>query len=201
MAKKLTKLDDVLGDEIPKLFKITKASITDDFCNYSFEITDGIGIGDTHSVKGKGIIHDDLREAFNQLNVHLGVIDDAFENEEFSTTRDLINKETTSLYHVTGLDIKGTEGNESIIITGTKYVNSIASRNDIKTSKVSLMDLSAYKNIEELREDVENVRSEVELYKAGKCIVLDDEPISDPNQISIEFNGPSDSDFENAKQD
>ena len=81
MAKKLTKLDDVLGDEIPKLFKITKASITDDFCNYSFEITDGIGIGDTHSVKGKGIIHDDLRAAFNQLNVHLGVIDDAFENE------------------------------------------------------------------------------------------------------------------------
>lgn len=51
-----------------KLFEITSASITDDLCNCSFEITDGIGLGDTHNVKGKGIIEN--KEEKSYLSLH-----------------------------------------------------------------------------------------------------------------------------------
>ena len=69
MAKKnKTVLEVVLKEEKP--FIISSAKIKDDYCEYSYEIKKGIGYGDTHSVKGKGIINDDLRKAMNKLNVH-----------------------------------------------------------------------------------------------------------------------------------
>jgi len=39
-----------------KAFEIMAASIKDDFCNYTYEIKQGVGAGDTHQVKGKGIV-------------------------------------------------------------------------------------------------------------------------------------------------
>jgi len=66
--------------ETPKTkeFEITSAQIKDDFCNYSFEVLKGNGLGDTHNVKGKGIVDVDMHKAFNRFNVHPAFIDDIF---------------------------------------------------------------------------------------------------------------------------
>lgn len=52
----MKKAAEFLGNILVKEFVIKEASIKDDFCNYTFEVASGVGIGDTHNVKGKGII-------------------------------------------------------------------------------------------------------------------------------------------------
>lgn len=195
MAKKAKQEE---APEEVKLFEITSASITDDLCNYSFEITDGIGLGDTHNVKGKGIIDDDLRNAFVTLNAHLAVIDDVFTHSD--TDVDDINKmhgsELSQLYHVTGLKVKGSSQDESVILIGTKHVNSVGGRLDLITPKVPLNEFSSYRWAKELKKAVDAVRMEVELYKGGKCTALDalDSP-TDEKQNTIDFS----EEFETAK--
>ena len=51
-------------------YAITSASIKDDLCNYTFEISAGVGSGDVHNVKGQGLIEEDMREAFGQWTAH-----------------------------------------------------------------------------------------------------------------------------------
>jgi hypothetical protein len=203
MAKKKPKEDDVQKEVKP--FKITSASIVDDMCNYSFEITDGVGLGDTHSVKGKGIIYSDLSDAFRQLNAHLAVIDDVFFNTDTKVVSPKLmeNDVFTALYNVSAFQIKGSDEDESVILIGTKHVNSITSRNDIKTSKISLGEFSAYKHAKELKEAIENCRQEVELYKEGKCTALEPIEPEDTKQTKIEFTAEvgsdGDEEFKSAK--
>ena len=63
-------------DTLP--FKINQATVKDGFCHYQYTILHGVGAGDTHSVKGSGIVDKSLYEAFAALRVHLAIIDDAF---------------------------------------------------------------------------------------------------------------------------
>jgi hypothetical protein len=77
------KLKKLVADETAqaeRAVEITSAAIKDDFCNYSYEVVQGIGSGDTHSVKGSGIIEDDLRNAFAKLNVHLAIMDNVYKH-------------------------------------------------------------------------------------------------------------------------
>ena len=169
---------------------IKEASVKDDFCNYTYEVVEGKGAGDTHAVKGSGIILNDMREAFGRLNVHLACIDDVFSHSQ--TEVDDIDKfhvhDLAHLYHVTGIKVRGGKSNESVIIVGSKYVNSSGGRIDLVTPKIPMDSLSSYKWYNELKAAVDKVREEVRLYKEGKYEAVEEEEVVDARQMKITDN-------------
>lgn len=164
-------------------YVIKEAVIKDEFCNYQFEITEGVGLGDTHNVKGSGIIEDDMRHAFGKLNVHLACIDDIFKHSkvEIADIDEFHNHELAGLYHVAGIKIRGSKENESVIILGNKYVGSAGGRIDLATPKIPLDNLSSYKWYNELKTAVDEIRNEVAQYKEGKYIAVEEEEDEKPN--------------------
>lgn len=180
-----------------KPFIITAAVIKDGFCNYSFEEKTGVNAGDSHNVKGMGIVDDDMIEAFQKLNVHLACLDDIFKHSELeiSDIDKEHNNELVALYEVTGFSIKGSEDAESIILIGSKGITASGERIEIKTPKIPLDSLSSYVWWKELKEASDECRMEVELYKGGKH--TKDEEKLDPKQMNA-FAG-SEVDFESAK--
>lgn len=164
-------------------YVIKEALIKDDFCNYQFEITEGVGIGDTHNVKGSGVIEDDMRHAFGKLNVHLACIDDVFKHSkiEIDDIDKYHNHDLAGIYHATGIKIKGSKDNESVVILGNKYVSSAGGRIDLVTPKIPLDSLSSYKWYNELKAVVDNIREEVALYKEGKYTPVEEEEEQKPN--------------------
>jgi hypothetical protein len=187
--KKLLK-KDAEGNE--RAYVIKDATIKDDFCNYGYEIKSGIGIGDTHNVKGSGIIDNDLREALGVFNVHLAAIDDAFKFSKYEIED--IDKEhvheLTGLYSVTGFKMSGTEEAESIILIGSKYV-SAGGRIKLETPKIPLDSASSYKWYNELKAAADTAREEVALYKEGKCTPPEEEETDGPlKQTTIKFAPP-----------
>lgn len=156
-------------DERPYVIK--DAILKDDYVNYSYEITAGVGFGDTHNVKGNSVCKEDLRHAFGFLDVHLACIDDVFkhngieiEDIDRHNAHDLVG-----LYRVTGFQIKGSKDNESVVLIGVKYVSSAGGHIDMKTPKIPLDNLSSYKWYNELGAAIADARREVMLYKEGKC--------------------------------
>lgn len=193
------------GLELKRPFDITAALIKDGFCNYSYEIIEGVGLGDSHAVKGSGLIEDDMRNAFAVFNVHLAVIDDVFKHSdiEFDDVNKMHAEELTGLYHVTGFKIKGSKDNESIILVGNKYVSQAGGRLELETPKIPLDSLSSYKWYNELKTAADKARLEVALYKEGKYTAVEIIEEEDLTQTSITFEhhkeGEDDmSDFEKA---
>lgn len=185
---------------------INDAVIKDHLCNYTFEITKGIGAGDKHSVKGSGVIEDDLRHAFGKFNVHLAVIDDVFKhsNIEITDIEEFETHDLTSLYVVTGFKIKGSKENESIILLGKKFVNSAGGRIELESPKIPLDNLSSYPWYQQLKEAADNARFKVALYKEGKYVPVEtdeEEDHSHPTQLRISDNiqHDNDADFEDAR--
>lgn len=184
MAKKNKKDEEVI---VQKEFIITGASINDEFCNYEFEIKNGVGIGDVHKVKGSGIVDEDLTRAFAVLNVHLASIDDVFKHSNIDVEN--IDKfhghELTADFNVTGFKVKENDENETIILIGTKRVSSAGERMAISTPKILLDSLSSYRWYNELKLAADEVRREVELYKGGKCTPVEKKEETDPAQLTI----------------
>jgi hypothetical protein len=151
-------------------YKITDAEIKDDLCNYSYEIIRGIGVGDSHSVKGSALVDQDLSKALAQFNVHLAVIDDAFKHSgiEVEDIDEEHGHDLAFLYTTTALKIRGTEDSPSIILIGHKYLSS-GGRMKIESPKISLDKGSSYKWYNELKAAADAAREEVALYKEGKC--------------------------------
>lgn len=182
----MTKKSEKNGIEklLSKDFEITSASIKDDFCNYSFLITSGVGLGDVHAVKGSGIIKDDMTKAFQKLNVHLAFIDDVFTHskKDVQNIDKFHNDELAGMYSVNGFKITGPKDDESIVLVGTKYV-SAGGQIKLETPKIPLDHMSSYKWFEELKAASDVARKEVELYKGGKCTVV--EEVEDPKQLRI----------------
>lgn len=174
--------DQIRTKELP--FTITGAKIKDDFCNYDFDITQGVGAGDSHKVNGRGIIHDDMRESVAKLNIHLALIDDAFGEREITDLNELTGDVITR-YHVTGFEFKGLAGAESVVLIGNKYVHSTRGRIELKTPPVSLEDLSGYKWHEELNKVATDARNEVAMYKEGKYTPVHDTKVKDDKQLSL----------------
>lgn len=192
------------GNEEPaileKQIEITGATIKDDFCNYSYEIRNGVGIGDTHKVTGTGIIDDDLREAFQKLNVHFACIDGVFKLKKIKDNiDDLHTHELTQDYQVTGFTIKGNAESQSIILKGTKHIDCASDRGELTLPRIPLDNLSSYPWWNELKEAADVARLEVELYKDGKNTPVEQDEKGDPNQLTI-GDGITDAEFENAKQ-
>lgn len=193
------KKEDSTPEEV-KEFEIMSAAIKDDFCNYEFKVNIGTGIGDVHKVSGKGVIDQDMTDAFRKFNVHLAAIDDVFSHSGIEVENiDLFHShELTQRYNVTGFKVKGTKDNESVILIGTKYVNSSGERMDLEAPKIPLDDLSSYKWYNELRDALNVARTEVELYKNGKCTPVEVADKEDSNQLKI-TDQIADVDFETGK--
>ena len=77
MSKAKKKLKQKLEELLKptRSFSILEATLKDEICNYIYEVTEGIGIGDQHNVKGSGIVKDTLLTAFTKFHVHLACID------------------------------------------------------------------------------------------------------------------------------
>lgn len=182
-------------------YVILNAKLKDGFCNYTYEVTKGIGAGDSHNVKGTNIFLDDMRFAFGQLNVHLAVIDEAFKNSGVEI--DDINKfhahELATRYYVDGIKIIGSKENESIILSGSKYVSTAGGRIDLVTPKIPLDTLSSYPFHVELKAAADAAREEVALYKEGKYKVAEDEGEENPKQLRIGDDVNNDDDFNQAQ--
>ena len=181
----MAKAAEFLGNLLVKEFEIKEATIKDDFCNYTFEVASGVGLGDTHNVKGKGIIKPEMRKAFAQLNVHLAMVDDIFKHSgiDFADINTMHNDPLATLYSVTGFKIKGGIENESIVLIGNKYVSSAAGRIELESPKILIESTSSYKWYNELKAAADAVRLEVEKYKNGNYIpVIVDEDEKDPKK-------------------
>ena len=153
--------------------KIKQASITDDFCNYTYEITEGVGLGDTHSVKGKGIIMDDLKNAFAKLNAHLALVDEA-DKRKAKNFEEAEAAGYVESYDVSAITIKGGEGSESISLSGTKYVHGVGGRIDMKTPQIYVGEGATYKWYNELQSAAYKVCREVIEYANGKYTRVED---------------------------
>lgn len=191
---KMKSLTEELDKE--REIEITSASLKDDFCNYSYEVTKGIGVGDTHSVKGKGIIDDDLRDAFVRLNVHLAVVDDIFKHAGVELEK--INKhredELATHYTVTGIKIKGKEENLSVELIGTKFVSSAGGDMQLASPKIPLDNSSSYKFHKDLKTAVEKVSAEVILYMGGKYTAVESPDEQLPGQTNLFADGKDETD-------
>ena len=170
------------------------ATLTDEFCNYTYEIKSGVGVGNKHKVTGKAIVHHDLTNAMMVLNRHMACIDGSYKlaGVEFTNIDQLENDLLTANYDVNGFFSKGSEDSLAVILTGTKTVAPIGQM-EIKTPKVDISQMSSYQWHNELREAIDEVKKEVRLYHEGKCVVETEE--IDPAQHEIEF------DLDSAKQD
>lgn len=148
---------------------ITGAEIKDDFCHYSYEIISGKPTGFTHSVKGKGIIDNDMKNAFSKLNVHLAVIDDVYKHSDvqIGDIDSMHSDDLALLFTVTGFKVKGGEENQSVILIGNKYL-SAGSRMKLESPKIPIDNLSSYKWYNELKSAIDKCRQEVEAYHNGK---------------------------------
>jgi len=178
-----------------RAFQITGATIKDDFCNYGIEKITGIGIGNTENVTGKaGTIKDSLRTAFSKLFVHLAIADAMFSNRGIEVERieDFEMHEFTLLYEVVSFKVTGGSENESVILTGHKYVADLGGRMELKTPKITIDNLGGYKWHKELAEAIAVAREEVALYEEGNYIpVKNEEDTPDPKQQEIGFSDES----------
>lgn len=201
-AKKGTKENPVTQEDLAAIaegpkrpYKIIQAVIKDDFCNYTYEMIEGKGPYDKHKVEGKGLIKDDMRDVFNKFRVHMAAIYGIFKLQgiEITDIDQHYQDDITHEFHVDGFKIVGSEDNESIILTGSKYIAELGSRMGIETPKIEITSLSGYKWYNELKALGDKAREEVALYKEGKYTVIeteeeddaDDKPKRKAKQLTI----------------
>lgn len=189
MKKKSSKSKHRKKKEEEKVLKplaITSAAIKDDFCNYSYDITDGIAIGSSHNVKGSGLVKKTMHEAFDMFNAHLAYIDQAFKLSgiEVKSIDKMHNHELTANYAVSEFKIIGEEDNEAVILIGTKLIDMLG-HIKITTPKVAIDKLSGYNFFKELKIAADKAREEVEAYQNGNFDIVEKPEKADPNQLTI----------------
>jgi hypothetical protein len=197
------KLDAIAKKWTDRGFSIIEAVVKDEFCNYKYEVTEGIGVGDQHTVTGTGIVEDDMMHAFAKFNVHLAVIDEVFKNSktEVEDIDMFHNHELTLLYRVNYFKIKSSKGYETIVLKGTKYVSSAGGWMELKSPEITLDNLSSYNWYNELKDAANNAREEVALYKEGKytAVEKEKEEKKQPDLFDEKNNESIESDLEGAK--
>lgn len=183
-------------------FEILGATLSDGFCNYTYKVTDGIGLGDVHSVDGKGIVKDELTNAYNRLMVHMAAVDLQFVNETWIIPEgapdkkrpvniySFVTDERTNNFRVTSFKLSGSKDDLHVTLTGTKYISIISGRNKIVTDKILLQNLSGYPWHEELKNDLEKLCYEVSEYKMGNYTPVETKEIlqkAEKKKLKIAF--------------
>ena len=183
--------------------EITAASIKDDLCNYTYDILSGIGAGDTHQVKGKGLVDDDMLNSFSKLNVHLAVIDDVFKHsrKKIESINKMHGDDLALLYTVTGFKMKGNTEDRSVILVGMKSVSTASDRIQLESPRILLGKFSSYEYHKELKIALDKAITEVELYRNGKYTAIEEPaPVDDKNQGKLELKeAGDDSEFQKGK--
>lgn len=198
-SSKNTSQDD-LTTETQKMISIVSGKINDGFCDYSYKILAGVGAGFTHgNVTGKdvGLFRPSMQEAFNKLNVHFAVIDEAFKSRgiEIKNIDKMDNHEVTAKYEVIAFKIDGEDEAQRIILTATKDIG-LFGQVKFSTPKIDMGEYGGYQFYNELQAAADEVRREVELYNNGNfdpVVAVDDE---DPDQLTLEDQKNSDEETE-----
>ena len=200
MAKKKTE-DKAPLEEGQKAIEITKAAINDGLCNYSYNVINGTGQGDTVSVKGKGIVDDDLTDAFIKMNAHLACIDGIFQHSgvELTKIKEATNNPLTADYFVSGFQSTGSEDEEFVVLIGHKKIDCTSGMMEIKTPKIPVDKHSSYKFWKDLKATTDLLKEEVLLYSEGKCTMQEQAEKADPNQLKID-GGDDDLDMEKGRK-
>lgn len=179
------------GDQAPsteKLVSILSGEVKDDFCNFDYLVSSGVGKGFRHKVVGKdvGVVLDDMHAAFGKFNVHMAVIDQVFHHKGINIENidDYHNDVVTALYQVDSFQLKGEDEAQSVILKGTKSVGALG-RQKITTPEIQIDNLSGYKWYNELKAAVEAAKREVEAYMNGKFTPVVKEEKEDPDQLDI----------------
>jgi hypothetical protein len=172
-AKKGSKENPIAIGELDNLnqrnYKIVEATVKDGFCNYKFEITNGVGAGQVHSVTDKkNVVDQDLYEAFSKFNAHLAVIDRAFKHSgiEVKDIDKMHGHKLSTDYRVFSFKMKDKKGYETIQLFGEKHVD--LGFETIDSPEISLDNLGGYDWYNELQEAASNALEEVALYAEGK---------------------------------
>lgn len=185
-------IDAELGlDEIKKPVEIKGAKLKDDYCTYSYELMEGACEGDILSRKGTNIIHDDMKEAFEKLHVHLAIADDVFKYSkiEISNLDEFHNHELTELFNVSEFEIKGNVDNRSVILKGTKFISQ-GGYIPVEPPRIKFEGTYPFKD--ELYAAIELCCHEVEEYMNGKAA-----PVYEQTEMEFDTN-VSDKEFSEA---
>lgn len=188
------------AEEKPEI-NIIAATIKDGFCLYDYFEKEGDVTGDKVKVKGHGLVEQDMHDAFHKLKIHLAVIDDVFvhQGKEIKNIEKMHNDEIVAKYFVQGFKIKGEEGEEQVILIGTKKVSAAVGEMAIETPAILLDQYSAYPHHKELKSAIEDCRAEVFAYKNGKYTEVEASTSTDENQLSMIGDDDGDNDFEESR--
>lgn len=188
-AEKIAALGELAEKLSDKPLEITSAKLHENKCSYSYELLQGASKGDVIQRKGTNDVHEDLRLAFENMDVFIAQIDGAFKTwaNNQTTLQKLESSAELSLYGVTAIKIQGTEENRSVVLVGYKDVD--AGRITFETPKIKL-EKSTFLYVEELSQRLETLLDEVEQYMNGKIFI---EP-----QYAMTFE-EEDDDFEKGK--
>lgn len=145
----------------------TGAGIKDGYLNYSYRINKGPKEGFEVNEKGKGIIKSECQDAFNKFIVHLACIDELFKHQgiDVEDIDQFHNDENVLNYEVNSFKVSGDEGNETVILKGSKQT-SLGVIN-IETPKIGIDGLSSYHWHNELKAAVDEARHQTEKYNNG----------------------------------
>lgn len=174
--------------EKPELdYQITSATIKDGVCNYSYEVTEGVNAGDTHNVKGTGLVMEDLERAFARLNVHMAMLDDVFKHAKVAIENidAMRGHELALLYTLTGITFKGSAEDESIVLIGYKAISFSGEHIELKSPRIPLNNTSSYPFVKELNQCAQDARNEVMLYAEGKFTKPEATEETDSKQLTI----------------
>jgi len=157
---------ELMGEVVKKELEIKSAHLNGDFCNYSYELKTGVCTGDCLSRDGASIVHEDLKDQFKRLNVHIAYLDDSFtlSGKDINDIDQCHDDDIATKYDTIGFKLDGTGENESIVLTGNKSVWFGTIK--IKTPKITFD--GSYRFINELRLAVDECIIEVEAYMNGK---------------------------------
>ncbi|MEC4051130.1 hypothetical protein OX284_016970 [Flavobacterium sp. SUN046] len=153
--------------EEQKPFEIRNAALKDACCNYGYELLTGPNKGDIiPNRKGAHFIHEDLKNAFEELEVFIAHMDGVFNSWANNQTAlsELEEKEALGSYSLHSFKIVGVEENKGVILYGEKYTAN--GRMPVETPKIKLE--GTYLYIEELNQRLDVAIYEVELYMDGK---------------------------------
>lgn len=178
---------------LKKEIEIKSAKLHDGRCHYSYEINDEVTSGDVVTRKGSNYYHEDLKNAFSELDVFIAHIDGAFKTWSNNQTpiEKLEQSAELGLYQVNAFKIQGNDENVSVILVGSKETD--YGLINFETPKIKL-EKTTYLYIDDLNFRLNVLIGEVDAYKNGKK-----EPEDDPNQVVMEFESDDDLDLDNAK--
>lgn len=182
-------MEDIL-EEVIKPYAITQASIKEDLCNFAYEVLLGPMAGSkVPNHKGSAMVHQDMLNAFQELEVHLAISVDEFKYivKKYDSLEKLDSHEIRGLFSVSGFKISGDDENKGFIVIGEKY----GTFGSISVESPKITKATNYPFFEQLKESIERVVEEVELYMTGKSAPKEDMPeLPFPKEDGDEFNNP-----------